>query len=179
MNNIVRKQREENHGLSGTPEYEAWSGMRMRCTNKNKAQFKDYGGRGIKICDGWYYSFMNFYNQMGTKPDKSLTLDRINNNYHYSCGQCKNCIKQGWLFNCRWATRFEQSWNKRKYPNRHGYSGITRRNNKWIAQISIGEIAKIRRNFVIGRFKDIEEAALAYDKAVIFFRGYEGVTNIL
>lgn len=73
--------------------------MRQRCNDSNAPQFKDYGGRGIKICKRWD-KFENFLSDMGEKP-REMSLDRKNNEKGYSKS------------NCRWATRAEQNRNKR------------------------------------------------------------------
>ena len=75
--------------------------MKQRCYNSNATGYKNYGGRGIIICDRWRYSFENFLSDMGEKPAR-LTLDRKNNAGNY----CKN--------NCRWITRAEQLKNTRR-----------------------------------------------------------------
>jgi hypothetical protein len=82
-------------------EYMAWCSMKYRCNNPNNKRYADYGGRGIKVCDRWMDSFENFLSDMGTKPSKAHSLDRINNNGDYT------------PFNCRWATAVEQNRNKR------------------------------------------------------------------
>jgi hypothetical protein len=89
-----------NHGLSEHPLYSTWSGMRMRCNNPNSIMYDNYGGRGIKVCERWDY-FPNFVKDMGDRPSKNHTLDRINNNKNYEPS------------NCRWATDSEQRYNKR------------------------------------------------------------------
>ena len=81
-------------------EYNSWSGMKTRCLNKNNHAYKDYGGRGVMVCNEWL-EFENFYKDMGKRP-KGLTLDRIDNDGNY----CKE--------NCRWATQKEQTRNTRR-----------------------------------------------------------------
>ncbi len=89
------------HGMTKTPEYKAWTSMKDRCYNSTLNQYKDYGGRGITICDRWLNSFENFYEDMGQRPSQEYSLDRVDNNGNY----CKE--------NCRWSTRKEQGNNKR------------------------------------------------------------------
>ena len=87
------------HGMSYTKEYSIWGNMKDRCYNKKSKEYKNYGDRGIKVCNRWM-KFENFYKDMGKKPVKK-SLDRINNNNNYKPN------------NCRWATRKEQNNNKR------------------------------------------------------------------
>ena len=86
---------------SDTPIHHSWYGMLQRCYNPKNISYKYYGGRGIKVCDRWRYSFENFYLDMGERP-KDRSLDRINNNGNYEPK------------NCKWSTRKEQMNNTRR-----------------------------------------------------------------
>jgi hypothetical protein len=88
------------HGMCGTPEYRSWERIVQRCYNQGHVSYKNYGGRGISVCEEWRKSFMAFYRDMGRKPG-GLSLDRVNNNGNYEPG------------NCRWATPKQQANNRR------------------------------------------------------------------
>ena len=79
--------------------YRAWGNMKDRCLNANSQSYKDYGGRGITVCQRWLEGFENFLEDMGIAPT-GLQLDRINNNLGY----CKE--------NCKWSSRKEQQRNR-------------------------------------------------------------------
>lgn len=86
--------------------YRIWQAIKSRCTNPSNPAFKDYGGRGITVCNRWAESFENFLEDMGERPE-GLSIDRIDNSLGYR--------KE----NCRWATPKEQNSNQRS--------------NKWLA----------------------------------------------
>ena len=93
---VVREQ----HRMIKTPEYRCWAGMKTRCYDKKCRAYPKYGGRGIKMCPRWKNSFLAFYKDMGGKPSKEYSLDRIDNDGNYKSS------------NCRWATRLQQGHNR-------------------------------------------------------------------
>ena len=96
------------------PELKAtWLGMLARCRVGETDGREGYAGRGITVCEGWRNSFERFVADMGAPPAEDLSIDRINNDGHYSCGGCDECKARNWPANCRWATRSEQARNRR------------------------------------------------------------------
>ncbi len=98
--------------LRGTPVYESWRGMKKRCLCKNHDAYHNYGGRGIQICQALLESPVRIIEVIGDRP-KNKTLDRIDNNAHYTCGWCVECTNHRWSMNLRWATPKEQARNSR------------------------------------------------------------------
>ncbi len=82
-----------------SPTYKSWHMMKQRCTNPTNKQYKDYGGRGIKVCKKWF-SFTGFLADMGVRPE-GTSLERLDNNKGYNA---KNCV---------WATKKAQQRNRR------------------------------------------------------------------
>lgn len=83
-----------------TPEFRAWWAMIMRCELESGPRYDRYGGRGIRVCEKWRESFEAFLKDVGLRPTRSHSIDRIDNDGHYMPG------------NVRWATRKEQNANK-------------------------------------------------------------------
>ena len=114
------------HGHAPTghrsPEYRAWSAMLERCTNERHAAWNDYGGRGISVCERWR-SFDAFLSDMGPRPSRQHTLDRVNNDGNYEPA------------NCRWATWTQQARNRR---------GITKPNIEEVISMSKSGLSRMR-----------------------------------
>jgi len=101
------------HHKGKTPVYSIWNTIKTRCFCKTSRQFPDYGGRGIVMCDGFKNSFLFFETKIGIRPTKKHSVDRIDNNGNYSCGECEQCLKNNWVMNVRWADRYMQAGNTR------------------------------------------------------------------
>lgn len=90
------------HGMSKTRTFKVWLRMRARCNYPCASKYADYGGRGIKVCDRWNTSFVNFLEDMGHPPTAKHTIDRTDPDGNYEPG------------NCTWATWQEQQQNQRR-----------------------------------------------------------------
>lgn len=101
------------HHLTRTYIHRKWDGMKSRCLNPNNKDYKNYGGRGIKICEGILQSPKTLLDIIGYRPSSKLSIDRRNNNGHYSCGACLECRSNEWPMNLRWATASQQQNNRR------------------------------------------------------------------
>lgn len=92
------------HGHRYDPEYQVYRGIIARCENPNNSKYKNYGGKGIKVCRRWRKSYVNFIEDMGPRPKQSkpreYSIERINRKKGYSPS------------NCKWATYAEQSVNR-------------------------------------------------------------------
>jgi len=122
------------HGMTHTKLFKTWQGMIQRCTNSKETSFKNYGGRGISVCNEWS-DFISFYTwSMNSGYNDKLTIDRIDNDGDYEPG------------NCTWSTCKEQANNKRNNVL-YEYKG----NKKTISQWS--DIYGISYSVIALRFK--------------------------
>jgi len=148
--NPLHISKQENHGMYKSLEYSSWFNMKQRCFNKNNVRYKDYGGRGITVCDRWKNSFENFYNDMGERKE-GFSLDRIDNNKGY------------YKENCRWSDNIEQGRNRRVQANNNsGVKGVSyfTKTSKWRACIKING-----KNKHLGYYETIKEAEEARKQA--------------
>lgn len=120
----IAKQRQLKHGQKGTRLYTIWENMKKRCYNAKIANYKNYGGRGIKVCEEWH-EFGQFYEwAMANGYNDKLTLDRIDNNGNYEPS------------NCRWVDKKTQANNTRS--NHYlTYNGRTMTMKQWAEELGI------------------------------------------
>lgn len=115
------------HGMSHTRIHETWNHMIQRCRNEKNPYYKDYGGRGITVCDEWEGTegFIRFYKwAFANGYQENLSIDRIDNNKGYSPD------------NCRWVDRITQCNNKRS-NKRYVYNGESHTVAEWARLYSI------------------------------------------
>ena len=143
------------HGYSRTKLYQVYQSLKSRCTDINKINYKDYGGRGIKICDEWKNDFLIFRTwalENGYK--EGLSIDRIDNDGNYE------------PINCRWVTKEIQTRNTRLIHkrNKSGYRGVStnKQLNKWNCFIRVNN-----KSIYLGVYKCRLEEAYTYDNYVI------------
>lgn len=118
------------HGIPNEDRtYRSWRRMKNRCLNEKCADYRNYGGRGIKICDRWINSFENFFEDMGERPLR-MSLDRINVNGNYEPN------------NCRWATN-EQQCNNTRSNVFISWNGRTQTIMQWAKELNIS-YARVR-----------------------------------
>lgn len=131
------------HGMSKTKIYHAWNNMMKRCFNEKDPSYKNYGERGISVCQRWLV-FENFFEDMG-HPPKDMSLDRINNDSGYTKD------------NCRWTDKSTQNVNKR--PWKESSTGV--RNISYSERDNLYEVG-IKRHGKRYRkhFKELESAVL-------------------
>lgn len=103
-------------------EYRSWQSMKTRCYNEKYRSYSDYGGRGIRMCDGMRHEFKYYMEAIGKAPSSKHSLDRIDNTKNYTCGLCDECKSSGYVLNCKWSTANEQN-NNRRNIKKYLYNG--------------------------------------------------------
>jgi hypothetical protein len=111
-------------GHKRTTEYTSWAQMKARCYNPKNTAFKDYGGRGILVCEKWKNSYVDFINDMGRSPSPLHSIERRDNSKGY------------YPENCYWATRSEQC-NNRRSNRRITLNGVTKNLSQWCEQFGL------------------------------------------
>jgi hypothetical protein len=122
--NNEKRHLKRTHGKSTSSEYYSWTDMKTRCLNKNRKVYKDYGGRGILICERWLHSFENFLLDMDNKPNRQYTLERINVNGNYEPS------------NCKWLHKKEQAKNTRR-THYIEYNGMKMNLTDWLRYFKV------------------------------------------
>ena len=140
----------ERHGMTEDNRYSVWKSMKSRCYYKKHKNYKNYGGRGIEICERWNNSFLAFCEDMGERHN-GMSLDRIDVNGNYEPS------------NCRWATHSEQCRNTRVNKNtKSGYKGVNyfKPTNRYRARIFVDG-----KEIHLGYFENVEDAIKARNDA--------------
>jgi len=143
----IMREKSTTHGQQGTPEYRAWAAMIGRCTIKSHSSYRNYGGRGISVCERWRL-YEQFREDMGNRPAGS-TLDRINTNGNYE------------LENCRWATKEQQDNNKRTSVF-VTFEGRTMTYSQWARELGSDPSVLRQRWIKFGTLKPIQRTKESY-----------------
>lgn len=150
----IIQERNFRHGLTKTPLYKIWKGIKNRCSNKNSDDFKDYGGRGISVSSEWLnnpQAFVDYCNSMGWEP--GLEIDRIDNDGNYEPG------------NVRFVKNISNANNKklRRSDNKTGFRGVYQKGDTFVASLNFKGL--IKKNFY--GFNSAVEAAKFRDKKCV------------
>jgi hypothetical protein len=139
--------------------YQVWSAIKSRCNDSGNKDYNKYGGRGITVCERWLgkHGFNNFRADMGNRPTKTNSIDRINNDGNYEPN------------NCRWGTKSQQSRNRGlSRKNKSGVTGVWKakraKRNKWVAAIYVN--GKTKR---LGYFDYKNDAVKARKEAELIY----------
>jgi len=147
---------QKQHGMKNHPLYRTWTNIKTRCYNKNNKAYKNYGGRGINICDEWRMNFKAFHDyaiQLPHYGEIGMTLDRTNNDGNYEPD------------NLRWASRHIQAVNARLHcDNTTGYNGVNFRKDikKYRSRIRVNN-----KLICLGSYMLPEDAYMARIKYIL------------
>jgi hypothetical protein len=145
-----RSQHNKTHGKSKTPEYHAWIAAIRRCTDPQYASYRNYGGRGIKVCERWRNSFETFLADMHNRPSPLHSLDRMDNDGNYT------------PTNCKWSTKREQVINRRNL--KIGVSGVTGVLSNKYGTYTV-RISHNHKRINLGNFQTLDDAIAARKEA--------------
>lgn len=154
---------EKTHGMSESITYQSWESYVQRCTNPNHINYDKYRER---VYLPWVKSFETFLKDLGERPTKSHTLDRINNSLPYSPD------------NCRWITQDIQSHNHIREHGSSKYKGVSynKRIEKWEAYIKNPNTSVKKEH--IGFFDKEIDAAKAYNKKALEYYKEHACINV-
>jgi len=141
------------HNQSTTSLYKKWSGIKRRCLNKNEKNYKNYGGRGIKVCKNWM-DFVGFYEDMASSYKQGLSIERIDNDGDY----CKK--------NCEWISLEMQAKNKRGIVLLE-YNGVKDTMMGWAKRLKVSYDPfriKISKGFTVERYLKERKSPVGYYK---------------
>lgn len=149
----AKNKRNSKHGYRKHRLYNTWHNMMDRCNNPKDKAYKDYGARGITVCERWH-DIKNFIEDVYPTYIEGLTIDRINVNGNYEPN------------NYRWENRTIQNRNTRilRHDNKSGYRGVSWNNKlkKWASYITVD-----KKQTHLGIFEDAKYAAMKRDEYVI------------
>jgi hypothetical protein len=142
------------------PGWGSWNSMKQRCTNPNNASWSSHGGRDITFCAGMEI-WEGFRSVMGD-PSEGMSIDRIDNDGGYWCGACDECKESGRVKNVQWATKSQQSKNRRcRADVQSRFAGVSVFRDRWQANICIAG----NREY-LGVYYTEEEAAWGRDEYI-------------
>jgi len=160
-----RTKRRRNLGIPYCTEYQIWRMMWERCLDPTNRRFKDYGGRGIAVCERWR-DFFAFVEDMGRRPSTDHSLDRKDNDGDYHKD------------NCRWATRIEQALNKRS-TRQITIDGVTKSLRGWTKHYGIDRDTALRRYAVTKDWQQAFEMDGRLPRSNSFLVTINGVTRTI
>ena len=146
---IAVRKANTTHDATDTLAYSSWSGMIGRCLKEYNASYAKYGALGITVCEEWK-DFSNFRKDMGERPSKEYTLDRIDNSKGY------------FPSNCRWADKCTQATNKVIKPGPSGYQGVRVVGKNYHGSLYVNKI-----RVKIGKYTTIKECVEARNKYIV------------
>ena len=126
----------ENNGRRKLPEYRIWAHIKERCLKPKTKEYKNYGGRGIKVCDRWLNNFDNFLEDMGSRPTSKHQIDRIDNDGNYEPD------------NCHWVVQLHNARNKRTTLTEHQVRDIRKHLFMGLMNMDIEPMVGVHRSII-------------------------------